>query len=116
MSTPPALIRLVHGILLEHYRRHHRDLGVGHAEAFAETFLEKLFGREVTAEAGRAVTNLDIPELSWTTPDADENYRLADVLQKTLCRELRHWLLHSGVWRINVERKSLAYARVSATA
>jgi len=116
MSTPPALTRLVRGVLLEHYRRHHRDLGVGHAEAFVDTFLEKLFSRDVATEAGRAVDNLDIPDLPWTTPDADENYRLADVLQKTLCREIRQWLQRSGVWRLNVERKSLAYARVVAGA
>ena len=116
MSVPPPLVFLVHGVLSEHYRKHHRDLDANHAEAFASTFLEKLFGPDVTAEAGRAVKNLDIQELIWITPDAEEKYRLADILQKTLCREIQHWLRYSGIWRYSVELKALAYARVVAGA
>jgi hypothetical protein len=67
-------------------------------------------------DAGRAVANLEIQELPEVWPGADETSRLGGILRHTLCREIRHWLLQAGVWRGNVELKSLAYARSIAGA
>lgn len=116
MSIPPPLVRLVHIVLVDHYRQHHRDLDTEHAEAFALAFREKLLGPITTAEASRAASELDIQPLAWVSPGADEMYQHVGALRQTLCREIRHWLAESGVWRFNVQEKALAYVRAVANA
>lgn len=46
----------------------------------------------------------------------DNNLMLAGVARETLCREVRQWLLHSGIWKLNIEQKALVYARALAGA
>jgi hypothetical protein len=115
-DVPYDLVYLVHNVTAAHYRQHHQDPDGHRAEAFAETFLEKLFGPAVQADAGRAVASLDVQDLPRVASGGDENYRLAGILQDVLCREIQHWLLTSRIWRYNVERKALAYARAVACA
>jgi hypothetical protein len=115
-SIPPPLVRLIHRVLVEHYRQYHRDLDSGHAEVFAETFPDKLFGLEATTDANRAVANLDVQELPLVAPGGDDTFRFCGALRDTLCREIRNWLLNSGVFQYNVEMKALAYARAVAVA
>lgn len=116
MNIPPDLVRLIHVTLSNHYRQYHRADNANRAEIFAETLGKKLLGPVVQADANRAVAHLEVDELPWVSNDADETYRLAGILREALCREIRQWLVQSGVWQYNVREKALAYARAVAIA
>src|SRR5262249_38653646 len=113
MNVPWPLIYTVRLVLEAHYRSHHPD--GRRADAFADAFLQKLFIPTTQADAGRAVAALEVMELPRISAGADETYRLAAVLRETLCREIRQWLVESGVWRFNIQQKALAYARAIAS-
>jgi len=113
MSIPPQLLKFVHNLLVQHYLRRHRN---GNSETFAGTLVRKLFAHDTQAGAGQAVANLDIQELPWVSPGADEHYQIAAVLRETLAYEIDEWLLQSGIWKFNSEQKSLAYSHALANA
>jgi hypothetical protein len=116
MSLPPGLIRVVHFVLVEHYKRHHGADDPDRAEVFAETFADRLFAPLIIGDANRAADDLDIQELPKVWPGSDESWRLAGALRETLAREVRKWLLEAQIWRYSADLKARAFANAVANA
>jgi hypothetical protein len=111
MRIPPDFVRLIHVVLVGHYKRHYHD---GDPEVFAVSFAENLLGPLTLAEASRAADHVDIKNLPYVAVGADENWRLAGVLRQVLARDVRKWLLESGIWQYSPDLKARAFAHALA--
>lgn len=113
MQTPPRLTRLIHATLVAHFKRHYQD-DFERAELFSEALADCLLGEMTNASAAGAAANLDVQPLLPAFDGSSEEYKMAGILRQTLCREVRQWLVDSGVWRYSSDLKALAFARVVA--
>jgi hypothetical protein len=87
MAIPPGLIRLIHTVLVTHYRKHHGADDLDRAEVFAENFADKLLGPLAIADASKSAADLDIRELPRVAAGADEQFHFAGLLRESLARD-----------------------------